>query len=544
MRYCLHGDDGCLRVYCVTVPCQAALEDLGTEFLVAGFGLALVAVLQARSLRAGAAAITAALALIPTASWLAWVVRWHTAGPPQLCFRIYPTLPIPRLALALSLWAVPCAISGCRRSVLVGACCVALMGAAFPVQLQARLSWADPRVLRDLYLAHGSAEWRGVEHVAARLLHPSRNASARLVVQRGVCTSRGWTKAAHGVRGPACARESGPSQHRRRRATPPGARHLEVGGCARSIGKRGVDALEGKVTALAELGAFASVAAHVFEDGSSDETLPALRAWAARGGSAVPLKITTALEPLGGERTDRLALCRNVLFASAQERLGLVAGMPARRSTLRPADLIFVALDLDPGDCPYPLDSRAIAAAADLIGTAGGWAVLTANAAGRDRRREHEYYDKWALRSASLAYVSDCNTDYAAREASGCASCDRCFGTHIRIDAAAPIFAVESAFNGLALYSMRALAAHGAAACGYSGRDPRGSPTCEHVPFHTCLHQGGLRIGIAPFLPSVCGPRWATRHKGQRLWPWSRSLPNGTRLPEGVEMAIPPCGSC
>ena len=84
----------------------------------------------------------------------------------------------------------------------------------------------------------------------------------------------------------------------------------------------------------------------------------------------------------------------------------------------------------------------------------------------------------------------------------------------------------------------------GAAACGYSGRDPRGAPTCEHVPFHTCLHQGGLRIGIAPFLRSVCGPRWATRHKGQQLWPWSRSLPNGTRLPEGIEMAIPPCGSC
>ena len=379
MRYCLHGDDGCLRVYCVTVPCQAALEDFGTEFLVAGFGLTLIAVLQARSLRAGAAAISAALALIPTASWLAWAVRWRTAGPPQLCFRVHPILPLPRLALALSLWAVPCAISGCRRLVLVGACCVALMAAAFPVQLQTRLSWADPRVLRDVYLAHGSAAWR--EHAEAQ---PSRNASARLVVQHGVCTSRGWTKAAHGLRGLACARESGPSQHRRRRATPPGARHLEVGGCARSIGKRGVDALEGKVTALAELGAFASVVAHVFEDGSSDETLPALRAWAARGGSAVPLKITTALEPLGGERTDRLALCRNVLFASAQETLGLVAGMPARRSTLRPADLIFLSLDLDPGDCPYPLDSRAIAAAADLVGAVGGCCLLYTSPSPRD----------------------------------------------------------------------------------------------------------------------------------------------------------------
>ena len=221
-----------------------------------------------------------------------------------------------------------------------------------------------------------------------------------------------------------------------------------------------------------------------------------------------------------------------------------MAGRSARPSTLRPADLIFVALDLDPGDCPYPLDSRAIAAAADLVGAAGGWAVLTANAAGRDRRREHEYYDKWALRSASLDYDERLQRRYAARRASGCASCDRCLGTHIRIDAAALIFAVESAFNGLALYSMRALAARGAAACGYSAATPavRLHVRARAVPH--LLHQGGLRIGIAPFLPSVCGPRWATRHKGQRLWPWSRSLPNGTRLPVGVEMAIPPCGSC
>ena len=128
--------DHCTRLLCATAstaamvacvstasPCRAKLRlKIGTEFLVAGVGLALIAVLQARSLRAGAAAISAALALIPTASWLAWAVRWRTAGPPQLCFRIHPILPIPRLALALSLWAVPCAISGCRRSVLVGAC--------------------------------------------------------------------------------------------------------------------------------------------------------------------------------------------------------------------------------------------------------------------------------------------------------------------------------------------------------------------------------------------------------------------------------------
>ena len=316
MRYCLHGGDGCLRVYCVTVPCQAALEDFGTEFLVAGFGLALVAVLQARSLRSGAAAITAAIALIPTASWLAWAVRWRTAGPPQLCFRIYPTLPIPRLRaepVGRALRHLRLSTLGARRCVLRRA-----HGRRFPGPAAGAAELGGPaRAERCL-----SCPWqrRVARHAAVLELPLAQRECAAGRAAWSLHLARMDEGGARSA-APACARESGPSQHRRRRARPPGARHLEVGGCARSIGKRGVDALEGKVTALAELGAFASVVAHVFEDGSSDETLPALRAWAARMmKSAVPLKITTALEPLGGERTDRLAICRNVLFASAQDQ--------------------------------------------------------------------------------------------------------------------------------------------------------------------------------------------------------------------------------
>ena len=81
------------------------------------------------------------------------------------------------------------------------------------------------------------------------------------------------------------------------------------------------------MTALAELGAFASVAAHVFEDGSSDETLPALGAWG-RAAGAVPLKITTVLELLGGEA--RTALRSAAMCSSRRRRKGSASWQEGR----------------------------------------------------------------------------------------------------------------------------------------------------------------------------------------------------------------------
>ena len=74
-----------------------------------------------------------------------------------------------------------------------------------------------------------------------------------------------------------------------------------------------------------------------------------------------------------------------------------------------------------------------------------------------------------------------------------------CDATQLRINASAPPFAVDSAFNGLALYRLGALRRR-AGGCSYDG-----GRTCEHVPFHLCLRRSGLRLGVAPYLVQGCG---------------------------------------
>lgn len=77
-----------------------------------------------------------------------------------------------------------------------------------------------------------------------------------------------------------------------------------------------------------------------------------------------------------------------------------------------------------------------------------------------------------------------------------------------------PPLAVDSAYNGMGIYSIRHL--RSAPSCAYEGSIMTAmwphTILCEHVSFHRCLRRRGLLIGIAPWLlseypPPPCSPR-------------------------------------
>eukprot|EP00964_Phaeocystis_antarctica_P010522 scaffold5792_cov54-Phaeocystis_antarctica.AAC.1 len=70
----------------------------------------------------------------------------------------------------------------------------------------------------------------------------------------------------------------------------------------------------------------------------------------------------------------------------------------------------------------------------------------------------------------------------------------RSIGTFLTPRLQAAPFGVQSAFNGLALYQVGALARHNATGCRFEGS--RMSRICEHVPFSLCLGRHGLRLGV------------------------------------------------
>ena len=59
---------------------------------------------------------------------------------------------------------------------------------------------------------------------------------------------------------------------------------------------------------------------------------------------------------------------------------------------------------------------------------------------------------------------------------------------------------MQSAFNGLAVYHVGALARHNATGCRFEGS--RMSRICEHVPFSLCLGRHGLRLGVLSRRPA------------------------------------------
>jgi hypothetical protein len=142
-------------------------------------------------------------------------------------------------------------------------------------------------------------------------------------------------------------------------------------------------------------------------------------------------------------------------------------------------------LDLD---CPAHLQPHTLAAAAmRLTAPHAQWHALFGNS-------EPPFYDKWALRSSALGMDYDCLLDRKQIARRG-----NCFTYSIAIDPTGPILPVDSAFSGVALYSLPALRHSG---CRYGSPHQAG---CEHVPFHTCLRGKGLRLGIDPSLLTRCG---------------------------------------
>ena len=206
-------------------------------------------------------------------------------------------------------------------------------------------------------------------------------------------------------------------------------------------------------------------------DLANDATMRTLITWVARN-PRVRVIIANGRQP-NETRTGHLALCRNVLL----------------REALRSRAASMMVLDLDCKPSLQPSHFREAVGA--VARPRASWHVLTLNSA-------PHYYDYWALRAKSLHMDYDCLKDRKAIYSQG-----SCWLYRTDIDPRARLFAVESAFNGGALYGLRAV---GATGCAYSGRDAEHDRAiCEHVPFHLCLGRHGLRQAIVPWMISGCG---------------------------------------
>ena len=123
-----------------------------------------------------------------------------------------------------------------------------------------------------------------------------------------------------------------------------------------------------------------------------------------------------------------------------------------------------------------------------------------------------DYYDLWALRSRTLGVDYDCWGPDALKKGT-------CEKHALRIDARGPPIEVSSAFNGVALYDVGVLRSGAAARCAYASEPLVGTVnpafcthTCEHLAFHTCLRDAGVRIAILPSLVQSCNHNWQQRH--------------------------------
>ena len=266
-------------------------------------------------------------------------------------------------------------------------------------------------------------------------------------------------------------------------------------GCARNVGA----AIEGGRAAHIEAlgGAFAKYSVLLWEDGSTDTSREMLRAWAARNPRVRVLAPYLGTRWVGASlgRVPRLAFCRNILLAEYLKEVPQ-SGDDALLSPF------YVALDLDCQGSVLRPPMLVAAVRQHMLAspgaTAGAFDVLSANS-------QQSYYDLWVLRSRTLSLEYDCWHDKELIERHG-----KCSDYNIAIDPAAPTFAVESAFNGLAIYSGSALLRAG---CRYHG------PlllTAEHVGFHACLRSRGVRIAIAPSLVQECGREHTGAHDERR----------------------------
>jgi len=322
------------------------------------------------------------------------------------------------------------------------------------------------------------ARGHGATGGAATAMAAAARNRSELREHAGRCTKNGFRAHGGATLAPNCTFLG--SRHWRPPASPQ-VPSLIVGACAKDVRApleaHSIAWLEG----LGRL--FARDAFGVFvywdDNGDADGTRGVLRAWAQRN-RQVHVVLAPPLRAPEFYRTQRLALCRNVLLGEA------VARLPAHGT------MAFYDLDCKVASYePLLMAARLLAESTRTsTSTSPAWDVLTANSPGA-------YYDQWALRSSLLGLDYDCQFDQKVKSRASCKD------VAIQIDPAAAPFGVRSAFNGLAAYRVGALQARNATGCRFVGS--RMSRNCEHVPFSTCLRDAGLRVGVLPSMVADCG---------------------------------------
>ena len=252
---------------------------------------------------------------------------------------------------------------------------------------------------------------------------------------------------------------------------------------------------------------FPGSAAYIYTDGGatdSNRTWSALIEWVRRRPETVHAILAHAELP---DRIQRLAMCRNVLMGEARKHL--------------PPKGFFVALDLD---CRHSTPAQ-YAAKLEFLARNEHVDAIAANNPG-------PYRDMWALRSEALSMDYDCFWSTRAHLAPGQVIKSRtgkllpttgnCKGFRIVLHRDGPLVPVESAFNGAAIYKAKTLLSPNTAHCRYKDLT-LGRFTCEHVRFHQCLAQRGLRMFIDPSFCAYCHA-WYTPSPQYRFY----VFPNGT----------------
>lgn len=217
---------------------------------------------------------------------------------------------------------------------------------------------------------------------------------------------------------------------------------------------------------------FARVQWLLVESDSADTTVSRLEELAARDANFRHVSLGNLREriPL---RTERIAFCRNTYLDLLRAEASYSA-----------VNFVVVA-DFD--GVNSLLTGEAIAS----CWRRDDWDVCAANQRGR-------YYDIWALRHAQWS-PNDCWAQYrfltghGLSHAKAWSACVR--ARMLRIPRESQWIEVDSAFGGLAIYRRSALQ-HGR----YTGSDPQGAESCEHVALHGELRAQGCRIYVNPAL--------------------------------------------
>ena len=336
-------------------------------------------------------------------------------------------------------------------------------------------------------------------------MHPYRTWSVRPML--GSCSSAGWSPLPT-VAGYNCSFH-GVLLNRRvhRVASGPGTGRTRVlvSGCARKLGS--LLGPGGAVPQMVDkvLGSVAHSGALLYADGATlDDSFAKLQSWSEQDPR---VRSVLALEEPSG-RLGRIALCRNTILGEAVNRL--------------PGDGLLVTVDLD---CQVSVPSI-VALLPQLWSPheASQWDMLTANS--------EPYRDLWALRSSRLGVDYDCWQDSKTMAFRG-----SCLRYRISVDSTAPIIPVRSAFNGASVLRMAAMHEHNATHCRYPApertaldhNDSSHRAVCEHAVLNGCLHERGVRIGIAPALQTNC-PCGAFCGELQRYFYRVQVFANGTLM--------------